>query len=369
MCFYCRCRVLRMNEAMYHCMIKSRIWRRRPYYASLLSFISSTMSALSRPVKRQRTESAPSITRSSSVWYEDGSVVLQVESTQFKVHWGVLAQHSSFFHDMQGLPQPLDQPSVDGCAIVELLDPVVDVEHLLKALYHSTPLFKEALEFPVVAALIRLGRKYDFRNLLDIAVECLTLENPATILEYDARIFHNRHTPNRQRITPYPGLLFDMITLARENDIFTALPCAYYRAITTHDWASLFDGVPRGDGTCAALPAIDQRAFILGRERILHAQCANGNTFGWLRSWANRVGCSNPALCNAWRDQICDLFLTVPRLMAIPEPTSIRSWTVRLCDPCAQHVERSVAAGRMRMWDALPALFDLPPWTELKNDP
>jgi hypothetical protein len=37
---------------------------------------------------------------------------------------------------MQELPQPPDQPSVDGCPIVELQDTTVDVEHLLNALYN-----------------------------------------------------------------------------------------------------------------------------------------------------------------------------------------------------------------------------------------
>ncbi|KAJ7496895.1 hypothetical protein FB451DRAFT_1209150 [Mycena latifolia] len=342
------------------------------------------MSTLNPPAKRQRTESTASITH-SNIWYQDGSVVLQAQTTQFRVHWSVLAQHSSFFRDMQGLPQPPDQPSVDGCAVVELSDAVADVEHLLKALYNScvepisltlelvyalcsTPLFKEPLPLPVVTALLRLGRKYDFRSLLDIAVECLTFENPTTIQEYDAQISHNRCTPNRPRIAHYPGILFDIITLARENDIFTVLPCAYYRALLGHDWPSLFDGVPRGDGTCSVLPPIDQRAFILGRERILHAQCANGNTFGWLRSWSTRVGCLNPALCNGLRDQLCDRFLTVPRLWAIPDPSSMRAWRVCFCASCALYVEKALAAGRIRMWDALPGIFDLPPWNELKND-
>jgi hypothetical protein len=82
--------------------------------------------------KRQRTEDAP--TR-SEIWHSDGSIVLQADNTQFRVHWGLLALHSSFFRNMQGLPQPPNQPSIDGCPIVALHDAVVDVEYLLKALY------------------------------------------------------------------------------------------------------------------------------------------------------------------------------------------------------------------------------------------
>jgi hypothetical protein len=99
-------------------------------------FLLTTMSSESPPAKRQRTDEDEPITR-SDIWYEDGSVVLQARNTQFRVHWSVLAQHSSFFRDMQKLPQPPDQPNADGCPIVELQDDVADVEHLLRALYSS----------------------------------------------------------------------------------------------------------------------------------------------------------------------------------------------------------------------------------------
>jgi hypothetical protein len=149
---------------------------------------------------------------------------------------------------LEDLPQPLDHPTVDGCPVVELQDASVDVEHLLKALYdpwvpHNltwrvlivsrTFLLEKALPLPVVAALIRLGRKYSFQRLLDSAVERLTFENPSTLEEFDAL---NSESPlgmtyGPSRIVSYPGLLFDVLTLGRENDILSTLPCAYYRLV------------------------------------------------------------------------------------------------------------------------------------------
>jgi hypothetical protein len=74
----------------------------------------------------------------SEIWYHDGSVVLQAQNTQFRVHWGVLSQHSVFFRDMHRLPQPdpSEQLSVDGRPVIELQDTVKDVECLLSALYN-----------------------------------------------------------------------------------------------------------------------------------------------------------------------------------------------------------------------------------------
>ncbi|KAJ7246387.1 hypothetical protein C8J57DRAFT_989782, partial [Mycena rebaudengoi] len=38
--------------------------------------------------------------RSEDYWFADGTVILQVESTQFRLYKGILSQHSSVFHDM-----------------------------------------------------------------------------------------------------------------------------------------------------------------------------------------------------------------------------------------------------------------------------
>jgi hypothetical protein len=81
-----------------------------------------------------------------------------------------------------------------------------------------------------IAALIRLGRKYDFRNILHSAVERLTFENPSTLDAYDVRMAFDGKNYISTRIVGYPGVLYDMLTVARENNILSALPCAYYRA-------------------------------------------------------------------------------------------------------------------------------------------
>ncbi|KAJ7019314.1 hypothetical protein C8F04DRAFT_975832 [Mycena alexandri] len=135
---------------------------------------------MSSSAKRRRTEDAP-ITR-SEIWYQDGSVVLQARDTQFRVHFGVLASQSTFFREMQGLPQPPDQPTVECCQVVEMQDDVFDVKHLLTAIYDPTFLAQTAIPLPYIASLIRLGRKYEFRKLLDSAMERLTFKNPTTHL-------------------------------------------------------------------------------------------------------------------------------------------------------------------------------------------
>jgi hypothetical protein len=72
------------------------------------------------------------------------------------------------------------------------------------------------LPFPVVRAFIRLGRKYDFEDFFDSAVASLGSDYPTSIEAYDAE-------PPQTRIEWYSALHLDIINLATENNIWSAL--------------------------------------------------------------------------------------------------------------------------------------------------
>lgn len=76
-------------------------------------------------------------TRSHSVWFEDGNIIIQAEGTIFKVYRGVLAAHSSVFKDMLSIPQPSSGrlSAMEGCAVVHVSDTAADITIVLEALY------------------------------------------------------------------------------------------------------------------------------------------------------------------------------------------------------------------------------------------
>ncbi|KAJ6519077.1 hypothetical protein C8R45DRAFT_1085135 [Mycena sanguinolenta] len=312
------------------------------------------------PAKRKRTENAPvTITRSKRWFFDDGNVVLQAGNTQFRVHWGVLALHSSVFRGMQGLPQPPDQPSVDGCPVVELSDNPADVDYLLKALYIPAFHCKKLLSVPILGAFLRLGRKYEFKYLFDSAVARLTSECPATLKEYDA-------LGKLKTIEWYSGVDLDLIALASGNNIFTALPCAYYRAVEQFTLTELFDGIRRKDGTLARLLSLDFRRCVVARERLLSKQFQEGYTFGWTRELGGSDTCTDSMKCCAMRENCPRAFLDTTLIGAL---LTWKALSAELCPACTRHAKEAMDAGRSKMWDDLPGIFDLPPWTELKNDP
>lgn len=96
---------------------------------------------LPRPEKRQRSESSPEQDgqpRRSSVWLEDGNIVLEAQSVEFRVHKSILATNSQIFRDMFQMAQPSSQRTVEGVPVVEMHDSPDDVQCMLTALYDRT---------------------------------------------------------------------------------------------------------------------------------------------------------------------------------------------------------------------------------------
>lgn len=78
-------------------------------------------------------ESDPS--QHKDLWFSDGSIVLSVENTMFRVHKTILCTHSMVFADVFSLPQPPGEDLIGDCPVVRLPDKARDFEHFLKALY------------------------------------------------------------------------------------------------------------------------------------------------------------------------------------------------------------------------------------------
>lgn len=77
----------------------------------------------------------PSLICRGNPWLEDGNIVLQAESTRFKVLRSILCGHSSVFRGLLEIPQPEGQELVDGAPIVHLSDSADEVKRVLRAMF------------------------------------------------------------------------------------------------------------------------------------------------------------------------------------------------------------------------------------------
>ena len=91
-----------------------------------------------RRAKRPRTDTpnaAPPLPERGDPWLDDGNIILQAESTRFRVVRSILSASSSVFRDIFSLPQPENENLVDGCPVVHVSDTAEDLHHVLKALF------------------------------------------------------------------------------------------------------------------------------------------------------------------------------------------------------------------------------------------
>lgn len=73
--------------------------------------------------------------RHPTFWFEDGSVILNVESTSFCVHRSILCAQSAVFADMFSLPQLSTRDEQEGRPVVDMPDSAEDFARLLRAFY------------------------------------------------------------------------------------------------------------------------------------------------------------------------------------------------------------------------------------------
>lgn len=76
-----------------------------------------------------------SLTRHQEFWFYDGSIILSVQETLFRVHQTILSTHSDVFADLFTVPQPDGEYMIEGCHVVILHDDAKDFEDLLRAVY------------------------------------------------------------------------------------------------------------------------------------------------------------------------------------------------------------------------------------------
>ncbi|EAU80884.1 hypothetical protein CC1G_03060 [Coprinopsis cinerea okayama7 len=330
-----------------------------------------------RPTPPPSYTLTPPPTRSPDVWFDDGSVVLQAQNVQFRVHRTMLSRHSEVFRDMfeigrlgssinaSNTPQAADPtPLVDGCPLIILHDDPTDLTHLLLSLYDKPHTTTDALPFATLAALLRLGRKYHFPSLYAEALRRLQSEFPASLEEWE------KLPQTYTYIVEEEGLLFDIVNLALEMEVHEVLPSAYYLCV--QDLNDLLYGIPRPNSPNgpAMLPPHIKNLCIQARERLLALQY--DMTFAWIDLLGNwnqedhgvNTDCLKPDHCGRIAGQLVrEVFLPLPEVNRTLEKwTDFTTYTPlvnQLCAVCLEDARVCHEAGRRKVWEGLSGVFGL----------
>ncbi|KAJ7061761.1 hypothetical protein C8F01DRAFT_1230956 [Mycena amicta] len=306
----------------------------------------------SSPAKRKRSDSdvdaglllfASTTVVHSSVWFEDGNLIIQAAETRFRVYRGVLTLHSAV------LKERVDELSssslhIDVCPVLVVSDSPTDVEHVLKKIFFSSYADSEPIPFEDIASFARLGRAWRIKAPFDNALMRLRCAFPSS---FDGITLSTRF----QHILRPAGLqlVLDTISLAHELQIPILLPATYLHISPPHMLAHAVAHIPQ----VATVTVLSSHSS-LRQARAIHL-------FGWL-SEAPR--CEQVHACS-WNKIVTRLALWDPN-GGLYEWRCSKELAEGLCLKCATDAQTRYMAGSQNFWSLLPEIFGLPPWADLE---
>lgn len=218
---------------------------------------------------------------------------------------------------------------------------------------HSTQIL-----FPVLSALLAIGQKYDFRELYIDAQNRVYRAIPATLRQYDQ--------VKNPEIVGFPNDLAQWVALARRTGLLSILPWTYLSCCKAYTADKIKNGLAE-EGNKSKLSLHDQLTCLAGTLAIHAAQA--DTTYIWLHDVDTPLSsnCATTYLCTEIRRDV-----RVEKFPLAPDIMGFERWDSRfssgLCKHCAAAARTKHEAGRKKLWNQLPGLFNLPPWSELLKE-
>ncbi|CAA7266005.1 unnamed protein product [Cyclocybe aegerita] len=317
--------------------------------------------------------SGSSVKRHEVLWLEDGNVILQAEDVQFRVHRSMLVRHSPIFRDMFSIPQPQNpqDSDPDGCPVIVLSDSADDVGQVLAIFYDNYRFLdlREKLSIGAIAAMLRMGKKYDIAYLRDDALKRLRHDFPITLPDWEAS--YNGSSPiDYTTLSDYAKTVAAIISLGREHDIQSILPGAFLHYTNR---ATLEEILAEDNNN---LPQEACTQCVIGRDKFLRR--VHSTLLSWFRlpTFMPISTCSNIAVCPLKKQA---LFRGLCDSLWMGEGGKVR-WdftdcipgraakTIKiLCPSCATSISRCYRDSRNKLWEELPSFFGLLGWDQLRD--
>jgi len=311
--------------------------------------------------------------RIEDLWFDDGTLVLQAESSQFRIYKSILSIKSSVLRSILSQPQ---KETLEECPLVHLDDPAQDLTYFLKAIFDTEyvcnrlPLLTSSLipfdrsfyekatetEFPILAGVLRLSTKYNVKNLRQISLTHLTNIYPTTLEAWEQR--DATRTISGDEPSPLA-----VLQLAKDANVQGILPAVMYR-LTTHSVEDIFDGMT-WNGTHIDTNETDRRTCLLARQTLITAKRRAIAAF--LRSSSDVLSCTTRDPCNSGR--LRAVFTNTDSAEECDPLWDHFDWETYasdVCSACLSASKTSYKNARTALWADLPGIFNLPTWVKLK---
>ncbi|KAF8173655.1 hypothetical protein BJ912DRAFT_1078162 [Pholiota molesta] len=289
-------------------------------------------------------------------WLYDGSIILCVQKTLFRVHQTILANHSEVFADLFTVPQPDGESMIEGCHVVHLHDDEKDFVDLLNAVY--TPNHFETLPaqadldavLTFIEGILRLSTKYMIRYIRQRCISLLLAKFPHTFEGYESKA-----TSSSDRYKS--DTVMRAIRIAQESNVPEALPYAYY-CLSRFPHRRFLKDRP-GDVSWR-----DKMVVLIGRERLQWAQMSMSHSF--LIVFQRSPVCHSP-LCAHARGPHAE-WHALERQRSPHPLRAYDGWnSLNVCADCVAYCQSQHLKGRKEVWECLPTWFELPPWEKLSE--
>ncbi|KAJ7229266.1 hypothetical protein C8J57DRAFT_1712003 [Mycena rebaudengoi] len=303
----------------------------------------------------------------SSVWFDDGNLVVRADRCLSRVYAGMLAANSPVLASMVVLllnPETVDgQDLLYGCPVLDMTEDPTDVESFLLALFDPEFIADHGAlkSLPTVISILRISRRYFVCFLLRWGLAELDSLYPVHLKGWDRR--DGSHMILSEHVS--------VIELAKELRMSWLLPSAYLSTfISSLDIISSPDDplvcfVPMDVGFM--LDAVDYGLISRASANVMYGATfiLNGMRAISYDACPHRGSCVAPI-----RDMIEEVQDVVyPDPMALL--SSLEHWSpVRrlVCGPCGHELRSAWKTRRACIWEMLPQMFALAAWGDLELD-
>ncbi|KAJ7146479.1 hypothetical protein C8R44DRAFT_656805 [Mycena epipterygia] len=304
--------------------------------------------------------STSKLVRSRDFWFDDGTVVLYVENTLYRVYRGLLASRSTVFRDTFAVPQSAtkENAQIEGCLVVRLHDQARDFTRFLIALHHFGPYPKcPVTGYGELSSILRLSDKYNVPILRDTMISILADLYPTSLEQWI----------NRKTLWGYTAHTASdhirVLNIAVKLNIRPILPAVMYGICTSFDLEDIVSGISLSSSSSNRLNIVNReyrKRCILAVPKIMVAQ---RNAWGYLRDDLDGY-CERYRECDTerirWLGKELDNNYDV--LDTLPDDY----WDYfDVCSPCLAAAMKAYDDARQNLWNDLPSIFDLGTWEEL----
>ncbi|KAF8529449.1 hypothetical protein JB92DRAFT_3106672 [Gautieria morchelliformis] len=296
-------------------------------------------------------------TRSKTVYFADGNIVLVAQSVAFRLYLGLLQVHSEVFRDMTKVASQPGGEVYDGCPVVQLFDNAEDLSHTLEAVCGSSDLGD--MTVPALVGVLCLSNKYCMDLVGENALRVLLLTFPDTLNQWDALVSSvcQHNIPPVFSVDPHniPSLIAQ---LEIHPNAHILLPSMYYQLAVSSSPIDILN----------APNSMQYR----GQQQLLVI---------FLESVQKTIiGCPSPAHCLTSTE--CEATRRKGSIISelIPEDTVTKPDSLKQlryieylvvvlsdCLPCGSLLEAHVKSARQMVWDSLPRIYGFESWAVLRQ--